>query len=119
MRVILLVIVCCTAISAQVCGKNDVSASYGFQMEGTSEISGAAQPMASIGRLVFDGMGGLSGLASVNFNGLFLGNPVTGTYEAQEDCTVSWSLQDDSGAFQRFKGKAAPGGNRIEFRQTG
>ncbi len=74
--------------------------------------------MASIARLVLNGEGNITGVASVNFNGLFLGNPVTGTYEVKPDCTMTWSLQDDSGAWQHFSGKAAPDGGRVEFHQT-
>ena len=35
----------------------------------------------------FDGRGVLSGYASVNFAAYFLGNPVTGAYEAHDDFT--------------------------------
>ena len=57
-------------------------------------------------------------MSSVNFNGYFLGNPVTGAYEIREDCSVIWSLQDDSGGFQHFAGRASPDGSKIEFHQT-
>jgi hypothetical protein len=60
----------------------------------------------------------LSGTASAAFTGLVLGNPVTGTYEAKVDCSVSWKLQDDSGAFQHFSGTISADGTRGEFRQT-
>jgi len=52
------------------------------------------------------------------FSGLLLGNPVTGTYEAKTDCTITWQLQDDSGAFQHFSGKLTPDLTRLPFRQT-
>jgi hypothetical protein len=52
------------------------------------------------------------------FAGYLLGNPVTGTYEALWDCTITWSLQDDSGAFQHFTGVATADGKRVHFRQT-
>jgi hypothetical protein len=103
---------------ADVCGGSDIAGAYGFQLVGTNTISGAPQPAVTLGRLVFDGSGQVSGYASVNFNGLFLGNPVTGTYEFGTDCTLTWSLQDDSGAYQHFTGKAAPGGARAEFHQS-
>ena len=60
----------------------------------------------------------MSGVSSVNFNGLFLGNPVTGTYKLQTDCSMTWSFQDDSGNWQHFEGNAEPGGGRAEFHQT-
>ncbi len=74
--------------------------------------------MASVGRLEFDGQGALSGAASVNFAGYFLGNPVTGKYEAHDDCTVTWSLQDDSGAWQHFEGRLTPDLLAAQFRQS-
>ena len=74
--------------------------------------------MATVGRLVFDGSGHISGYSSVNFDGYFLGNPVTGTYELHSDCSITWSLQDASGAWQHFRGTAEPGMARFTFRQT-
>ncbi len=104
--------------AAQVCNPADIQGTYGVQLSGTSTISGKPTPVAAIGRLEFDGRNQATGYSSVNFNGFFLGNPVTGTYEAKPDCTMTWSLQDDSGAWQHFSGKASPDGRRVEFRQT-
>lgn len=81
-------------------------------------ISGAETPIAVVARLVFDGEKSIAGYSSVNFNGLSLGNPVTGTYEVKPDCSMSWSLQDDSGAFQHFSGVVSPGGGKVDVRQT-
>ena len=94
----------CAAASGQVCGANDLSGGYGFQLAGTTTISGAPTPMAAIGRLAFETEGRISGTSSVNFNGLFLGNPVTGTYTFQTNCAIAFELQDDSGAWQHFQG---------------
>jgi len=107
-----------SARAADVCNPRDLQGPYGFQLTGETTISGEPQPAVSLGRLVFDDSGGVSGTSSVKFAGLLLGNPVTGTYEARANCTVSWSLQDDSGAYQHFRGVAAPGGDRVRFRQT-
>ena len=68
--------------------------------------------------MVLAGDGAISGYSTVMFAGLLLGNPVTGTYEARSDCTISWSLQDDSGAFQHFSGVATTDGKRVHFHQT-
>lgn len=107
-----------SALAADICPATDIHGAYGFQLSGTTTISGSETPIASVGRLVFDGKTTISGVSSVNFNGLFLGNPVTGTYEIQTDCTMTLNLQDTSGALQHFTGKAAPGGNRVEFHQS-
>jgi hypothetical protein len=95
-----------------------VQGPYGVQLSGETTISGDLRPVISLGRLIFDGDGGLSGYSSIMFAGLLLGNPVTGTYEVRSDCKMSWSLQDDSGAFQHFSGVVTPGGKRVQFQQT-
>jgi len=96
-----------------------VEGAYGFQISGRSTISGTDTPVSGVGRLVFDtGDRTISGYSSVNFNGFFLGNPVTGKFELKTDCSITWSLQDDSGAYQNFKGTVRPGGSRIDYAQT-
>ena len=111
-------VLCCAAYADDLCNPGDILGPYGFQLAGVSTISGAETPVASVGRLVFDGKGKVEGYSSVNFNGLFLGNPVSGSYEIKVDCTLTWSLQDDSGAFQHFTGKASPGGAHVDFHQV-
>lgn len=115
---VLLALVSFRAFGADICSPTDIHGPYGFQLAGTTTISGAETPIASVGRLVFDGVASIGGVSSVNFNGLFLGNPVTGNYEIKTDCTITLNLQDTSGAFQHFSGKAAPGGNRVEIQQS-
>ncbi|MBZ5618674.1 MAG: hypothetical protein LAQ69_08130 [Acidobacteriia bacterium] len=115
---VLLSLVSFRAFGADICAATDIHGPYGFQLAGTTTISGAETPIAVVGRLVFDGKDGISGVSSVNFNGLFLGNPTTGNYEINTDCTMTLNLQDTSGAFQHFSGKAAPGGNRVEIHQS-
>lgn len=106
------------AARANVCDPRQFGGTYGFQLSGTTTISGGAQPTVSVGRLVFDGTGNVTGYSSAHFAGYLQGNPTTGTYEAQNDCSLSWSLQDDSGAYQHFRGTIVPGGARVQFRQT-
>src|SRR5580692_6640722 len=106
------------ARAADACDPAKLEGAYGFQLSGHTTISGDSKPVVSVGRLVFDGHGVLSGYASVNFAGYFLGNPVTGKYEAHTDCTITWSLQDDSGAFQNFDGKLTADELAGEFRQS-
>ncbi len=105
--------------AAQVCGRNDVQGAYGFQLSGTTNIGApAAQPMVAIGRLVFDGEGGVTGVSSADLAGYFLGNPVTGSYAFKTDCSLTFELQDDSGAYQHFSGLAKEGGASVEIHQT-
>jgi hypothetical protein len=112
------VLACVPLAHAAVCDPAAFQGAYGFQLSGPTAISGAAQPSASVGRLELDGMGGVTGISSVKFAGLLLGNPVTGMYAAKADCSVSWSLQDDSGNIQHFEGTMSEDGKRVIFRQS-
>src|ERR1035438_6571279 len=93
------------ALAADVCNPADLVGPYAFQLTGSTDISGEPHPTASLGRIVFDGTGNLSGTASATFRGLLLGNPVTGSYETKSDCSVSWKLQDDSRSEERRVGE--------------
>src|SRR5690349_14429697 len=103
---------------SEICDPAAVQGVYGFQLSDDTTIAGDLKPAVSVGRIVLDGAGSLSGYSSVNFGGYFLGNPVTGTYEARTDCSISWSLQDDSGALQHFKGIVGADAKRVQFSQT-
>jgi len=107
-----------TDASSEICDPAAVQGVYGFQLSGDTTIAGDVKPAVSVGRIVLDGAGSLSGYSSVNFGGYFLGNPVTGTYEVRTDCSISWSLQDDSGALQHFKGIVGADAKRVQFSQT-
>ena len=92
-----------TAQAADVCNPADLVGPYAFQLTGLTNISGTPKPTVSLGRLTFDGRGNLSGTASATFTGLLLGNPVTGSYEAKSDCSITWKLQDTSGGLPEFQ----------------
>ena len=113
---------CVAAAAADSCDPHKFQGTYGFQLSGKTTISGAAKESASMGNITFQwefGAGGsVSGSSSSSFAGFLLGNPVTGTYEAHENCTLTWSMQDDSGNYQHFSGTMTPDFKRIEFRQT-
>jgi hypothetical protein len=106
------------AQAADICSPAKLTGPYAFQLSGSTTISGTPQPTVSVGRIVFDGSGKLSGTSSAMFSGLLLGNPVTGSYEAKEDCMLTWQLQDDSGAYQHFSGKLSQDLERASLRQT-
>jgi hypothetical protein len=106
------------AQAAGVCDPADLVGPYAFQLTGSTDISGTPKPTAALGRIAFDGRGSLSGTASATFDGLLLGNPVTGSYEAKSDCSGIWKLQDDSGGFQNFSGTFSTDGTRVQFKQT-
>lgn len=118
MKILLGLLLAGAAWAADACYTNVAQGSYGFLLWGTTTASGAAKPIASIGRLTLDGRGGISGTSSVMFADYLLGNPVTGSYEARTDCSITWKLQDDSGNWQHFKGKFSTDGTHITFTQT-
>ena len=114
-----LLLVAAPLLHAQsVCDTAKFQGAYGFLLTGETTISGDSKPVASAGRLVFDGNGAISGESSVNFAGYLLGNPVTGSYEVTPACTITWKLQDDSGAFQHFAGRFSTDWSHASFRQA-
>src|ERR1039457_3006999 len=106
------------AHAADVCNPVDLVGPYAFQLTGSTDISGTPKPAVSLGRISFGDRGSLSGTASATFRGLLLGNPVTGTYQANSDCSVTWKLQDDSGGFQNFSGTLSADATSLLFKQT-
>lgn len=117
-RLLTLIPVLVLPLCADVCNPANLQGPYGFQLTGDTTISGESRPVSNVGRIILAADGGISGYSTVMFAGYLLGNPVTGIYEARWDCTVSWSLQDDSGAFQHFKGTATSDGKTVIFSQT-
>jgi hypothetical protein len=107
-----------SAQSPGACYPSRLRGAYGFQLTGHITTSGTDKLAAGIGRLEFDGKGTVSGVSSVNFAGYYLGNPVTGTYEASADCSLTFKLQDTSGAWQQFEGKLTPDLLSANFHQT-
>jgi hypothetical protein len=101
-----------------VCNPAKLQGAYAFQLLGMTTIGSEPRPVASIGRVLFDGSGNVSGEVSVNFAGYFLGNPVTGKYEAGADCHIAFTLQDTSGNWQHFTGALTPDLLSAKFRQT-
>jgi hypothetical protein len=118
MRAVLLFALLSSAAWADACGASDLSGAYGFRHAGMSSISGAPKPFATVGRLVFGEDRHIQGTSSVNFGGIFLGNPVTGNYDSRTDCTFTFELQDDSGAWQHFSGHLRSGGAAGTYTQT-
>jgi hypothetical protein len=112
------------AQAADFCDTRKLTGPYAFQLSGMTDISGSPQPTVSVGRVVLDGSGfdgtsgKLSGTSSAMFSGVLLGNPIAGTYDTKPDCSITWQLQDDSGAFQHFSGKITPDLKRVQFSQT-
>jgi hypothetical protein len=104
--------------AADVCNPATFPGAYGLILSGNTSISGESIPTASLAHLVFDSSGKVSGTSSANFSGYFLGNPVTGDYTVKDDCSLTWTLQDEYGGLQHFAGKLSLDGKRVAFGQT-
>ena len=115
-RLLLLSVLMGVSARAQYCEGREVSGPYGIQFSGDTAISKKRAPVAGMGRIVFAGDRTVNGYSTVEFDGLLLGNPVTGTYSLAHDCTLSLDLQDDSGAFQHFRGRVTDGGRLADLR---
>ena len=113
---------CLPACAADVCIPRSFAGTYGFQLSGVTTISGNPKPTVSLGTLTFqedtNARGSVNGYSSTQFAGFLLGNPITGPYEAHTDCTLTWSLQDDSGNFRHFSGTMSPISGGSSFAKT-
>ena len=118
MAAVLFALLAMGPVYGSVCDPKGLHGPYGLSLTGSTTIGGSTRPVAVLGRLVFDDSGNVSGTVSTSFTGLILGNPVTGKYQSLADCSVTWSLQDDSGGFQHFAGTMSADGGRVGFGQT-
>ena len=111
-------IVATSVTRAETCDARAFQGAYGFSLTGATNIGDRARPVAVLGRLVVEDSEHLRGVSSASFMGLVYGNRVTGTYQVQMDCTITWTFQDSSGGIQHFAGNMTVDGGRILFRQT-
>lgn len=82
--------------SAQVCSAQSLKGSFGYSVSGTI-VTGSgplvAGPFAAVGKLTFDGKGNVTTVRSLSDNGIvFQGDPGTGTYKMNADCTGSFNI---------------------------
>jgi hypothetical protein len=85
-----------SSANAQVCSNQSLKGSFGYTVTGTiTKTTGPliAGPFAAVGKLTFDGVGGVKTVRSFNDNGFALrGDPGTGTYTMNKDCTGSFTI---------------------------
>lgn len=103
---------------AAVCDSKTFHGAYGFWLTATQQSAIRRGLQQVVGRLVLDDSGSLSSISPASFTGLVFSNDVRGKYEAHADCSVTWSLQDDSGHFQHFSGTIRADGRWATSRQT-
>ena len=84
------------ASSAQACSDRTLSGKFGYTVTGTIVRNSGplvAGPFVAVGRIVFDGKGGVSTVRSLNDNGIVLQNDSgTGTYTINSDCTGTFNI---------------------------
>ena len=74
------------------CSNLSLQGGYGFTNTGVLLQGGARLDVASGGRLVYDGLGRVSGTGTLSLNGLVIDGTLTGTYNVNADCTGSDQL---------------------------
>lgn len=80
------------------CRNATIAGSFGIQTTGTLLEGGPGQPglFASNGLINFDGNGNLSTKQTISFNGTIVPFQASGTYEVEEDCTLTIQFTDES-----------------------
>jgi hypothetical protein len=98
------------------CSVATLKGTYLFAQNGV-EIKGNEQrPFALAGFDVFDGDGGVKGVASGNFNGeVFRKDPFTGTYTVKANCTGTVTFRGVGGATTQGDIFIAPDGSKFAF----
>jgi hypothetical protein len=108
------------------CSPRTIRGSYGSHIKGTfilpppagSTQPPASVPLASVGRLVFDGVGAVSGTDTNSFGGTISTSAITGTYAVNEDCTGTLDVTFPTGFTVTNDIVIVDGGREIAFIQT-
>jgi len=81
-------------IGGGTCSTSMVTGTYFYLLSGSVASGGGAAPYAELGKLVADGMGGVSGQSFASVNGQQTTYTLTGTYTVQPNCAGSISLSN-------------------------
>jgi hypothetical protein len=91
------------------CSNARVAGDWGYTKTGTLFLpTGAAVPFATMGKLVFDADGTLSGVNNGSVNGTVSNDVLRGTFEINADCTgmATVEVYDQAGTLLRTIGMA-------------
>jgi hypothetical protein len=91
------------------CSNARVAGDWGYTKTGTLFLpTGAAVPFATMGKLVFDADGTLSGVNNGSVNGAVSNDVLNGTFQINADCTGTATIQvyDQAGTLLRTIGMA-------------
>ncbi len=103
------------------CRNATIAGSFGIQTTGTILERGPVQPglFASNGLINFDGNGKSSTSQTISFNGTIVPFKASGTYEVEEDCTLTAKFTDeDTGAQLTVSGVIVKRGTEILLIET-
>ena len=76
------------------CDATTFTGAYGYTESGYAyDVQGNIYILASTGRMVADGNGGLTGTETLSFDGTIVRRQFTGTYTMTEECSGSVTLQ--------------------------
>ena len=106
------------ASSRAKCSVATLKGTYLFAQNGVELKGNEQRPFALAGYDVFDGQGGVKGVASGNFNGeVFRNDRFTGTYCVKANCTGTVTLRG-GGAATQGDVFIAPDGSKFAFVRT-
>jgi hypothetical protein len=85
-----------SSASAQTCSNRSLKGTYGYTVTGsilTNQGPLVAGQFAAVGRITFDGAGGVQTVRWLSDNGAIIPNdPGSGTYSMNTDCTGSFNI---------------------------
>ena len=83
------------SLAAPKCSASTLRGVYGHHFTGVFFISPSTPvPLASVGRTIFDGAGGITGNDTNSFGGTVASFELTGTYSVNEDCTGTMTVNE-------------------------
>jgi len=87
--------------SAAVCSNASVKGVYGILSSG---LNGSLQPATSLNRIVADGAGNATGVATKSIDGTIVTYNLTGTYQVNKNCTgtATWTNQNNETEHDNF-----------------
>lgn len=88
---------------APVCDASSFTGAYGYKLSGVVYDSyGYMYFLSSVGRIVSDGAGGITGTNTYSFDGTVVRQTFTGTYTVNEDCTGSLTMETSGSGTSNF-----------------
>jgi hypothetical protein len=82
------------AVAKPPCSVKTLHGDYGYVVTGTNVGAG---PVAAVGVVTADGVGGLTAFDTISVNGLVLKRTITGSYTTNANCTGTVSFTDNFG----------------------